>query len=238
MKLNIAVLGLIDYKEALELQERLHKLQLEGKTGDCLLLLEHPPVLTSGRRGSKDNILLKPAQLEELGVQVYEINRGGDITYHGPGQIVGYPVINLNNIGRDIKDFVWKLEEVFIRLLETEYGIAAYREEKKYTGVWVGDSKITAIGIAVKQWVTMHGFAFNVNTDLSHFKWINPCGITDRGVTSVQELTGEKQNINYLNMRAAEYFCEIFGYDLNIITRDELDGILKSDTDHSVNYGN
>ncbi len=222
MKLNIVDLGIIDYKEALELQEKLQKLLIERKTGeDFLLLLEHPPVLTLGRRGSRDNILTDVSRLEEMGVKIYDVNRGGDITYHGPGQIVGYPVIDLNNIGRDIKEFVWKVEEVFIRLLDREYGIAAEREEKKYTGVWVEDSKITAIGIAVRQWVTMHGFAFNVNTDLSHFGWINPCGITDRGVTSLRQLTGQKQDMRKLFSKVSEYFCQVFGYEADMLDRDE-----------------
>lgn len=221
MKLNIVDLGLMDYQEALGLQEKLQKLLIDRKEGDFLLLLEHPPVLTLGRRGSRDNILLSVPELETLGVKVYDVSRGGDVTYHGPGQIVGYPVINLNNTGKDIKEFVWKVEEVFIRLLEKEYGITADREEKKYTGVWVEDSKITAIGIAVRQWVTMHGFAFNVNTDLSHFGWINPCGITDRGVTSLQKITGQRQNIQELFSKVSDYFCRVFGYEPNAVAKEE-----------------
>ena len=118
--------------------------------------------------------------------------------------------MDLGLYGRDIKDFVWKVEEVFILLLKDIYGITAYREEKKYTGVWVGNEKITAIGIAVKRWVTMHGFAFNINTDLEHFKWINPCGITDRGVTSLCKILGKHQDFDELNNLTSEYFCRVF----------------------------
>ena len=112
------------------------------------------------------------------------------MTYHGPGQIVGYPIFNLTRHGRDIHDFVFKMQEVFIRLLVREFGLEPHRESGKYTGVWIGEDKITAIGIHVRRWTTTHGFAFNVNTDLSHFKWINPCGLSDRGVTSLEKTHG------------------------------------------------
>ena len=211
MQLKIIRLGRVDYKEALDIQEKLLAKRQAGEIADVLLLLEHPPVLTLGRRGKYSNILLKDDELREKGVGVYEVNRGGDVTYHGPGQIVGYPIIDLNGYGKDIKDFVWKVEEVFIRLLKEQYGISAYRDTDKYTGVWVGNGKITAIGIAVKRWVTMHGFAFNVNTDLESFKWINPCGITDRGVTSLQLLLGRPLDFDLLNTQVADYFCRVFG---------------------------
>ena len=121
--------------------------------------------------------------------------------------------MDLRNYGRDIKDFVWKIEEIFIRLLDKEFNIKATREENKYTGVWIGNKKITAIGIAVKKWVTMHGFAFNVNTNLDHFNWIVPCGLSDRGVTSLEEILGEQQDLSKLNNLVAEYFCQVFGLE-------------------------
>jgi len=210
MNINVARLGLVSYKEALEIQEKLLLLRQQGKIEDILLLVEHPPVLTLGTRGEHSNILLSQKDLEMNGVEIYKINRGGDVTYHGPGQIVGYPIMDLNNQGKDIKDFVWKIEEIFIQLLGEEYHITAQRDEKKYTGVWVNNAKITAIGIAVKHWVTMHGFAFNVNTQLEHFKWINPCGITDRGVTSLQKILGNAQNFDKLNEQVLQYFCKVF----------------------------
>lgn len=211
MEINIVRLGRIDYKEALDIQEKLLGLRQQHKIGDIFLLLEHPPVLTLGRRGEYANILLPRQELEASGVSIYEVTRGGDVTYHGPGQIVGYPILDLNNYGKDVKDFVWKVEEVFIRLLKEKYNITADRDEKKYTGVWVGNEKITAIGIAIKRWVTMHGFAFNVNTQLEHFKWINPCGITDKGVTSLQKLLGHALDFEKLNDQVADYFCRVFG---------------------------
>lgn len=179
-KIKVSKLGRMDYQESLEIQERLMKAVQLGEEEDTLLLVEHPPVLTIGKSGKYNNVVVPEDVLKSKGVTIYEVSRGGDVTYHGPGQIVGYPIMDLKKHGRDIRNFVWKIEEVFIRLLKEQYGIVAHREEKKYTGVWVGEEKITAIGIAVKHWTTMHGFAFNVNTNLDHFKWIIPCGLADR----------------------------------------------------------
>ncbi len=211
MKLKTVLLGLTDYGAALELQQKLLEARIQGKIGDVLLLLEHPPVITLGRRGEYSNIIASRERLEAEGVAVYEVSRGGDVTYHGPGQIVGYPIIDLSGYGRDIKDYIWRIEEVFIRLLKEEFGLDAYRDEKKYTGVWTGNEKIIAIGVAVKHWVTMHGFAFNVNTNLEHFKWINPCGITDRGVTSLRKITGKAQDMDKLKLHVMNFFCSVFG---------------------------
>lgn len=213
MKLYICKLGRVDYAEALAMQERMLELRQRNVVEDVLLLVEHPPVLTLGVRGDRANILIPEEFLRASGVSIYKVGRGGDVTYHGPGQIVGYPIIDLKGIGRDIKKFVWNVEEVFIQLLREQFGIKAEREEKKYTGVWVGNEKITAIGIAVKQWVTMHGFAFNVNTDLAHFQWINPCGLTDRGVTSLQKQLGQTLDFERMNDMVAEYFVKVFGME-------------------------
>jgi lipoyl(octanoyl) transferase len=224
MKLNVVNLGRIEYDKALDIQEKLlAKCQNQG-LDDTLLLLEHPAVLTMGIRAEKSNIFLSQEQLQAYGVRIYEINRGGDVTYHGPGQIVGYPIFHLSRHGKSIKDFVLKIQEVFIRLLTNEYGISPHREDKKYMGVWVGNDKITAIGIAVQHWVAMHGFAFNVNTDLSHFNWINPCGLTGRGVTSLQKLTGTTQDMDHLYQLTAQYFCEVFHMEENICTIESLIG--------------
>jgi lipoyl(octanoyl) transferase len=209
-KIKIINLGRMDYQKALHIQENLVAKRQAGEGVDTLLLVEHPPVLTLGRRGKYSNIIVPEELLKTNNVKVYEISRGGDVTYHGPGQIVGYPIMDLRNYGRDIKDFVWKIEEIFIRLLDREFSIKASREENKYTGVWVGDKKITAIGIAVKKWVTMHGFAFNVNTNLDHFNWIVPCGLADRGVISLEKILGETQDFNKLNDLVARYFCQVF----------------------------
>lgn len=203
--------GRMEYLAALELQERLLSERAVGTVGDTLVLVEHPPVLTLGRRGDPANILLNRESLAALGVGIHEVNRGGDVTYHGPGQVVGYPVMDLRSREGDAKGFVHDVEEVFIRLLDREFGIPARREEGKFTGVWVGDEKIVAIGIAVRNLVTMHGFAFNVNVDLSHFNWINPCGITDRGVTSLSKLLGRTVDFEMANRLVESYFTEVFG---------------------------
>ncbi|MFZ5752723.1 MAG: lipoyl(octanoyl) transferase LipB [Bacillota bacterium] len=221
MKLLVALLGKMDYKEALSIQEHLLKLRQQDLIEDTLLLLEHPPVLTMGVRGSRSNIIIPEEVLKAQGVNIYQVNRGGDVTYHGPGQIVGYPILDLNKHGRDIPDFFRKIEETFIQLLKEEYGITAGRNSK-YPGVWVGEEKITAIGCAVKRWVTMHGFAFNVNTQLEHFRWINPCGITDRGVTSLQKILGYPEELQKVNEQVVRYFCKIFNVQPEIIDKQKL----------------
>lgn len=212
MNLNIVNLGKLEYTTALSIQEKLLELRQKNEVEDTFLMVEHPPTLTLGKRGEYSNILLPVEELREKGVGIYEINRGGDVTYHGPGQMVGYPIIDLNNHGRSVREFVWNMEEVFIRLLKEKYNITAHIEDKEYTGVWVDKSKITAIGIAVKHWVTMHGFAFNINTQLEHFNWINPCGITNRGVISLQKLLGKPMDFQELEILVADYFCEVFKY--------------------------
>ena len=222
MKIQIAKLGLIDYDKALKIQEKLWELRRNGIIDDTILLLEHKPVLTLGRRGNYENILLSKEALQNEGIDVYEVSRGGDVTYHGPGQIVGYPIMDLNYLGKDSKEFVWNIQEVIIRLLNNEYGINAERDDKKYTGVWVNDKKITAIGIAIRHWVTMHGFAFNVNTNLAHFNWITPCGITDRGVTSMEQELGQMQDMNLVYSQIIKYFCEVFSAELTLLTADDI----------------
>ncbi len=181
-----------------------------GIISDTLLIVEHHPVITIGRSGNRDNIVASRAYLEANGIKVHDITRGGDVTYHGPGQIVGYPVMDLTERGRDIRRYIHEMEDVFIRLLDREFGIEAHRGENKYTGVWVGFDKITAIGVAVKKWVTMHGFAFNVNTDLDHFKWIIPCGLGDRGVTSLGRILGKRLDMEAVIEMVISYFCEVF----------------------------
>ncbi|SHK39360.1 lipoyl(octanoyl) transferase LipB [Desulforamulus aeronauticus] len=225
MKLFVAILDEIDYLEALAMQEQLLQLRQQNKVPDIMLLLQHPPTVTLGTRENRYNIIAPEGELEKLGVNIYKINRGGDVTYHGPGQIVGYPILNLNGYGKSVRLYVDKLEEVFLRLLRDEYGISAGRDSQ-YTGVWVGDEKITAIGCSVKRWVTMHGFAFNVNTDLNHFTWINPCGITDKGVTSLQKILGQPQDIDKVNGQIISHFSRAFNCEPELINRQRLQDIL------------
>ena len=198
--------GITGYPEGLSLQRRLLALRQENQIPDILLLLEHPPVLTLGKNANDTHILLPPEVLAARGIQIYQTERGGNVTYHGPGQIVGYPIINLKENGTGVKEYVAVLEELFIDFLAKEYAINAYRDPE-HRGVWIGDNKITAIGVAVKRWVTMHGFAFNVNTNLEHFKVINPCGIIGRGVTSLQAILGKPLEMEVVRRQVMEYFC-------------------------------
>ncbi len=222
MEINIINMGTVEYQEALNLQEYLLEKRQKDQINDTLILLEHPPVITLGRRGKESNILAGKDFLESRGVKVYNISRGGDVTYHGPGQITGYIIMDLKKSGGDIRKFVGKIQDVFIELLMNEFEINAHSGENTYTGVWVDNEKITAIGISVHHGVTMHGFAFNVNTNLDHFKWINPCGITDKGVTSLKKLTGKEQDINYIKELATRYFCKVFDKKPVIIPSSEI----------------
>ena len=209
MKLTVYVPGIVPYEEALKWQYSLVDKRRSGEIGDTLILLEHPPVLTTGRRKQEHNILI---DAEALNIPVVKTNRGGEVTYHGPGQLVGYLIVDLADFSRKIKKFVHNLEDVFVRFLESDYGIHAQRHDK-HRGVWVGDDKITAIGLAIEREITMHGFAFNINTDLEHFKWIIPCGISDKGVTSLKKITGETQDMERIIPRLAEIYKEVFSYD-------------------------
>ena len=187
-------LGRIDYDAGLELQKQLVEDRRAGRIGDTLLLLEHPPVITLGvkTRGKPTHVVASEEALDDAGVTVHETGRGGDVTYHGPGQLVGYPIFDLKPDRCDVHQYVRDLEEALI-IAVRRFGIEAGRV-KGLTGVWVGpkgsESKLAAIGVRISRWITSHGFALNVSPDLSHFDLIVPCGITDRGVTSLQRLTG------------------------------------------------
>lgn len=227
MELRVVRLGRIEYEKALDIQEKLQKQRIEALCPDTLLLLEHPPVLTMGTRAENANIVIARPMLEQLGVQIIDCNRGGDVTYHGPGQIVGYPIMDLKGYGRDIRSFVHRLEQVFINILEQVFGMDSYRGDGKYTGVFVGQDKLTAIGIAVSRWVTMHGFAFNINTDLSHFKWIVPCGLQDKGVTSIEKLIGHPYDMEQMNTLIIQQFEMLFNVTAVEITVEALMESLK-----------
>jgi len=183
-------LGRIAYRDALDLQRRAVSARASNETGDRIYFCEHEPVLTLGRASHAESLRVSTELLRARGVDVVPVERGGDITYHGPGQIVAYPILALSDLpsGRDLHRYLRDLEEVLIGTLGG-YGIRAGRRPP-YTGVWVGDRKVAAIGVAVRRWITFHGFALNVDPDLSHFDWIHPCGIRDLGVTSMRELLG------------------------------------------------
>ncbi|HDY64791.1 MAG TPA: lipoyl(octanoyl) transferase LipB [Phycisphaerae bacterium] len=211
--LQLTDLGRAAYGTTLALQKRLVE---QTKTADedlgHLLLVEHdPPVITLGRRGKDDDLLVSRRRLAEMGLEVHESSRGGEVTYHGPGQLVGYPIIQLARRGGDVRSYVRNLEETLIRLLG-RYGLQPGRKEK-FTGVWVGNEKVAAIGVAVHRWVTYHGFALNVCTDLSRFELIVPCGIRDKRITSMSELLGRDVTVEEVKPKLVEIFCEVFEFD-------------------------
>jgi len=213
MKMDLLDLGICEYKEALEIQYKLVEKVQKESVNDTLILVEHPPVVTMGRNAKEDNLLLPEALMKEKGIALEYIDRGGDVTYHGPGQLVGYPIFNLKkNHGRSIRTFVHNLEEIFVQLLTKEYGIPASRHECN-AGVWLGEEKIVAIGLAVKRGVTMHGFALNINTQLDHFDVIVPCGLPNKGVTSLEKILGEKQDVNVAKEHVLRYFKNIYKYE-------------------------
>jgi len=205
-------LGRVNYAEALNLQRGLVSLRQKEKLPEILLFVEHNNVITFGRAGREANLLSDEDSLRQAGVEVFYIERGGDVTYHGPGQLLAYPLFDLNHWGNDLHLFLRDLEEVIIRTL-AEYKLNAERI-RGLTGVWVEGKKVAAIGVAVKKWITLHGFALNVNTDLSYFRFIHPCGIADRPVTSMQELLGTEVNLKEVAEVAQDKFSKVF--ELNI----------------------
>jgi len=222
-------LGLIGYTEAWELQKRIVAARKANAIEDVLLLCEHPHVITLGRNGKRENLLASEHVLRQKGVELHATDRGGDITYHGPGQLVGYPILNLSAIRRDVVWYVRTLEEAMIRAT-AEFGITAGREPGK-TGVWVKsgqtEEKLAAIGVHITRWVTSHGFAYNVSTDLRYFDLIVPCGIVDRKATSLEKLLGHSVGVKEVGPRIAKHLGELFGLEMNEATRQELLGKLE-----------
>ena len=208
--LEVRRLGVVPYGEALAVQKALVEERRAGRVPNRLLLLQHPPVITVGvRRDSRSHIVAGDALLNERGVEVYDAGRGGDVTYHGPGQVVGYPILDLRPDRCDVHRYVRDLEDVMIRVC-ADYGVAAGRVSG-LSGAWVGAEKIGAIGVRISRWITSHGFAFNVNTRLDDFQLIVPCGIVDRGVTSLQKLLGRAVPIEDVEERVMARFAEVFG---------------------------
>ena len=209
-ELEVRRLGVVPYDEALAMQRQLVEERRAGHVPDLLLLLQHPAVITLGVKGDggRANIVATDERLAELGIAVHETGRGGDVTYHGPGQIVGYPILDLKPDRCDVHRYVRDLEEVMIRVC-ADYGVTAGRING-LTGTWVGAEKIGAIGVRLLRWITMHGFAFNVSTDLDHFKLIVPCGISDRGVTSLERATGRRLSVAEVEDAVVRRFQEIF----------------------------
>ena len=207
-------LGLIAYDEALELQRSFVEARREGRISDLLLLLQHPHVLTFGvnTRNSRAHVLASSARLVSSGVTLHEAGRGGDVTYHGPGQLVGYPIVDLKPDRRDVHRYVRDLEEVMLRTAAS-FGITATRV-KGLTGVWCGDEKLGAVGVRISRWITSHGFAFNVDPDLGYFDMIIPCGIPDRGVTSLARLLRCNVDMQEVEEVLIGHFAKVFSSQL------------------------
>jgi len=217
-------LGLIGYAEAYALQKRIVSARKAEAIEDVFLLCEHPHVITQGRNGKREHLLVSENVLRQKGLEYYETSRGGDITYHGPGQIVGYPILNLSAIRRDVVWYVRTLEEAMIRAT-AEFGIAAERVAGK-TGIWVRagntEEKLAAIGVHISRWVTSHGFAYNVSTDLRNFDLIVPCGIADRKATSLEKLLGRQVEQKEVAPRIAKHLGELLGLEMRESSRAEL----------------
>jgi lipoyl(octanoyl) transferase len=208
---DVKRLGLVDYQAALDLQRDLVEQRKQGLIPDQLLLLEHPPVITLGARNhtSRANVLETPDALALKGVGLFESGRGGDVTYHGPGQLVGYPILELPKDRRDVHRYVRDLEEVLIQAV-SDFGVTATRIPG-LTGIWVGNEKLAAIGVRISRWVTSHGFALNVSIDLSPFALIVPCGISDKGVTSMERLLGRQVQMDEVATAVVSRFGTVFG---------------------------
>ena len=208
--LEVRRLGLVGYEEALTLQRALVEQRRAGEVPDLLLLLQHPSVITLGVKGDggRANVLASAERLAEIGIEVRDSGRGGDVTYHGPGQLVGYPILDLRPDRCDVHRYVRDLEEVMIRVC-ADYGIQAGRI-KGLTGAWVGAEKVAAIGVRISRWITSHGFALNVSTDLEHFRLIVPCGIPDRGVTSLEQAAGRALAASEVEDRVAARVADVF----------------------------
>lgn len=226
--LLISDLGLISYTDAYALQQRLAAARKAGAIEDVLLLCEHPHVITLGRNAKRENLLVSENVLRQKGVELHATNRGGDITYHGPGQIVGYPILNLGAIKRDVGWYVRTLEEAMIRTT-ADFGLTAFRVPGK-TGIWVNpvanpgaaEEKLAAIGVHISRWVTSHGFAYNVSTDLRYFDLIVPCGIAGRKATSLEKLLTRSVSSEEVKPRLVQHFAEFFSLAPRVISKQEL----------------
>jgi len=201
-------LGTVDYAEAHRLQKEVQARRIAGEIDDTVLLLEHPPVVTMGRAAKEQHIIAKPEALAARGISVHEVGRGGDVTYHGPGQLVAYPIIDLKPDRRDVRKYMWSLEETMIRTC-ADFGLSAARIEG-LNGTWIEDRKVGAVGVRISRWVTMHGLALNASSDLSHFDLIVPCGIQDKGVTSISAELGRTIGVADVTGPLAGHFAELY----------------------------
>ncbi len=224
----------VPYADALALQHRIVDARKRGALNDTLLLLEHPPVFTLGRNAHDSNILVSREFLQQQGIDVFRVERGGDVTYHGPGQLVGYPILDLRNFRMDVGWFVRSMEEMLIRAIG-DFGIRGKRIEK-LVGVWIDqpspiqpEAKIVQIGARIEQWITYHGFALNVDPNMAHFDLIIPCGISDKAVTSMARVLNHPVDPRAVRERVAARFGEVFGAEMVAMPRDEFEARLKSE---------
>lgn len=212
-KSYLADLGFMPYREAWDFQRKLYQKRVDDSIPDTLIFVEHDHVITKGRSGKEENILVKPEELNDEGVGFYEVERGGDVTYHGPGQLVGYPIFKLQKGLIGVRPFVANIEEALVRAMK-EFGIdadASMRMQKGLpVGVWVGSDKLVAIGVAIKHWVSFHGFALNVSPELDMFSLIVPCGLKDKGVTSMEKILGVKPDFDKVKEAVRRSFEEVF----------------------------
>ena len=214
-------LDTVAYDEGLELQHRIVEARKAGELDDVLILLEHPPVITLGRQADETNIIAAPEFLDALGIQVRHVERGGDVTYHGPGQLMGYPILNLRNHRKDVGWYIRSLQEVLVGVL-AEFGIDAESRSGVKTGVWVGNDKIVAIGARIEEWVSYHGFALYVDPVMSHFDLIVPCGLGDSGVIGMRQLVDNGVDVDVVRRSVARHFGSVFDVGLQEVTLAEL----------------
>ena len=213
-------LGRKDYKEVWDLQKKIHERRVEEKIPDTMILVEHNPVITMGRAGKQSNVLWPLDLLKERGVQYYEIERGGDVTYHGPGQLIGYPIFNVRDGFAGIKPFINAIEKAIIAML-ADFAITGMKNEKMI-GVWTEEGKICSIGIAVRRWVSFHGFALNVNTDLGYFDLIVPCGLKNVEMTSMQQILGKEVSLDGVRKSIIMNFGRIFSQNISMTSLREV----------------
>ena len=209
-RIQVLDLGSSSYQETWDLQKRLHNQRVAGKIDDTLILVEHEPVYTIGKNADHSNLL----ENHPVDIKIYQVERGGDITYHGPGQLVGYPILDLRGYQKSVGWYMRSLEEVLILTL-TEFGISAGRRPR-FTGVWIGEEKIAALGVRLSRWVSMHGFALNVNTDLSYYTGIVPCGISQFGITTMRKILKREVNIDEVKAVIIKYFSKVFEVEMEL----------------------
>jgi lipoate-protein ligase B len=213
-------LGLVDYKKAWELQHQLWERRVEDELPDLLIFLEHPHVITLGRRGNRSHLIASPEVLEEMKISIFQVERGGDVTYHGPGQIVVYPILDLKEYGYRLIRYIGQLEGIILRVLK-DFGIEGRRDPMN-RGVWVDEEKIASVGVAIKRWVSFHGFSLNYETDLKYFELINPCGLEGQKMTTIAKIVGKEVSRERLVKRIGFHFKQIFERDWQEKNLEEL----------------